>query len=307
MFLEIMRFNFEWDILDWFNKIDLKFFDYFFYFISQIGGSIGILILMTIVYWCINKEKGIKIAYISILGINLNGILKGMFQALRPFQYEGREYLRKLEGTSLSDGASGTSFPSGHSQNSGTLYSSVIRYFKKNWVIICSIFMLIIVPISRLYLGVHFPGDVVVGTSLGIISTIIFGTLIDKFYHKKYHVFIISTVCLIPFLFIPNMGKDFYKGMGILFGCLMGLFLEEKYVNFEIAKSRKVNIIRYLFGLVLMIIIYLGAHVINHLDVVLNNQFLLKFSNLITHSMIAVLAIVLVPYLYKKLPFLRDR
>ena len=60
MFLEIMRFNFEWDILDWFNKIDLKFFDYFFYFISQIGGSIGILILMTIVYWCINKEKGIS-------------------------------------------------------------------------------------------------------------------------------------------------------------------------------------------------------------------------------------------------------
>ena len=77
MFLEIHRFNFEWSILEWFNNIDSKILDYFFYLIAQIGGSLGILVLMTIIYWCINKEKGIKVAFISIIGINLNGILKG--------------------------------------------------------------------------------------------------------------------------------------------------------------------------------------------------------------------------------------
>lgn len=307
MFLEIHRFSFEWKILEWFNKIDSSILDYFFYIIAQIGGSVGILILMTLIYWCINKEKGIKLAYICILGINLNGVLKGLILAKRPFQYDGYEHLRKLEGTSLSDGASGTSFPSGHSQNSATLYSSILRYIKKNWVIICCIVMMIIVPLSRLYLGVHFPGDVIVGVGLGIISTLIFGTLIDKFYHKKYVVFIITTLCFIPFLFFPNMGKDFYKGMGILFGCLLGLFLEEKYVNFAIAKSKKVNVLRYLFGLLLMIIIYLGAHVINHLDFILANQFLLRTSNLVTHAALALLAIVLVPYLFTKIPFLKDR
>lgn len=307
MFLDVYRFNFEWNILEWFNKIDSKFLDYFFYLIAQIGGSLGILILMTIIYWCINKEKGIKVAFIGIVGINLNGVLKGLILARRPFQYSGKEYLDRFAGTSLDSNATGTSFPSGHSQNSGTLYSSIIRYFKKNWVIICSILMLIIVPISRVYLGVHFPGDVIVGVCIGIITAIIFGTLIDNLYSKKIWLFLICTLCFIPFLFFKNMGKDFYKGMGILIGALCGLILEEKYVNFEIAKNKKINILRYLVGIMVMILVYLGAHIINHLKFIEQYHWLLMTSNLVTHAILAVVAIFVVPYLFKKLPFLKDR
>lgn len=307
MFLEIKRFNFEWVILEWLNKISSPILDYLFYLISVIGGSVGILIIMTIAYWCINKEKGIKIAYICILGINLNGILKGLFLAKRPFQYEGKEYLDRFAGSSLDAGATGTSFPSGHSQNSGTLYSSIIRYFKRNWIIIISLFMLFIVPLSRLYLGVHFPIDVITGVGLGIISTIIFGTLIERFYQKKFIVFFVTTVILVPFLFFPNMGKDFYKGMGILFGCLAGLYIEEKYINFEIAGSKKVNIIRYLFGVCVCGAFYCGVHFINHLNFVLNNPFLYKITNLLTHGGLAFVAIAVIPYLFKKIPFLRSR
>lgn len=307
MFLEVYRFNFEWTILEWINKIDSKLLDYFFYFIAQIGGSLGILIIMTFIYWCINKEKGVKVAFIGVVGINLNGILKGLFLAKRPFQYQDKAHLDRLAGTSLDSVATGTSFPSGHSQNSGTLYSSLIRYFKKNWVLIISIFMLIIVPFSRLYLGVHFPGDVLVGVGLGIITTIIFGKLIDKFYNKKIWLFLICALCFIPFLFFKNMGKDFYKGMGILLGCLGGLVLEEKYINFEIAKNKKVNILRYFVGLLLMLLVYLGAHIINHLDFIEKYHWLLMTSNLITHAILAVVAIAIVPYLFNKLPFLKDR
>lgn len=307
MFFEIHRFNFEWSILEWFNNIDSKILDYFFYLIAQIGGSLGILVLMTIIYWCINKEKGIKIAFISIVGINLNGILKGLILAKRPFQYVGKEYLDRFAGTSLDAGATGTSFPSGHSQNSGTLYSSVIRYFKKNWVLIVSLFMLVIVPISRLYLGVHFPGDVVTGVGLGIISAIGFGTLIDKFYNKKTKLFLICILCFLPFLFFKNMGKDFYKGMGIFMGCFCGLLLEEKFLNFEIAKNKKINVLRYLTGLIVMLICYLIIHVINHLEFVEQFNWLLKTSNLITHFALAIVAIFFVPFLFKKIPFLKDR
>ena len=85
--------------------------------------------------------------------------------------------------------------------------------------------MLIIVPISRLYLGVHFPGDVVTGVGLGIITAIVFGTLIDKFYDKKTWLFLICILCFLPFIFFKNMGKDFYKGMGIFIGCFFGLII----------------------------------------------------------------------------------
>lgn len=309
MFLDVYRFSFEWEILDWFNKIDNPVFYYFFNLISQFGGSVVVLIIMTIVYWCINKEKGVKIAFISTFTILLNGILKGFVSAKRPFQYENKEYLEQSKNYSfLSDGASGTSFPSGHSQNSVALFSAIIKFFKeKKWVVISSTILAILIPISRLYLGVHFPGDVLVGSLLGLITAIVGGWIIDKFYHKRYMIFIITAIIFIPFLFIPSMTKNIFKGMGILLGCLIGLFLEEKYVNFEIAKAKKVNVIRYIFGIAVTGIIYLGTHVINHLDVVLNNDILLKLSNLFTHAVIALVAIAFVPYLFKKIPFLKDK
>ena len=75
------------------------------------------------------------------------------------------------------------------------------------------------------------------------------------------------------------MSKDFYKGMGVMCGCILGVFLEEKYVKFDIAKSRKTNILRYIFGIIVMLVIYLGVHVINHLDFIENIYWLLYLFN----------------------------
>ena len=314
MFIDIHRFNFEWEIMEWFYKIGTKFGDFFFFFVSEFGASIGILAIITMIYWCINKEKGEKIAFISFVGMNLNSLLKGCFIARRPFQYSNKEYLRKLDGSILSDGASGTSFPSGHSQGSGTLYTTIFQYFKKKWVRILTICFIVLIPVSRLYLGVHFPIDVIVGSIIGILISIVFSKIINKYYKNKYIVYIISVSILIPFLFFSNKGnidlqgmsKDFYKGMGVMCGCILGVFLEEKYVKFDIAKSRKTNILRYIFGIIVMLVIYLGVHVINHLDFIENIYWLLYLSNFITHAVIAVSAISFVPYLFTKIPFLKE-
>ena len=314
MFLDVHRFNFEWNILEWFYNIGTKFGDFFFFFVSEFGATIGILVIMTIIYWCIDKEKGEKIAFVSFFGLILNGILKGLFIAKRPFQYENKAYLRKLDGKVLSDSASGTSFPSGHSQGSATLYTSIFKYFKKKWIRIVCICLIILVPISRLYLGVHFPIDIIVGSLIGVLTSILLSILINKFYHKKYLIYIISFCLFIPFAFFSNKGsldnlgmsKDFYKSIGVMAGCILGVFLEAKYVNFEIAKSKKLNIIRYFSGIVVMLIIYLGVHFINHIDFIRDHHILLYISYFITHAFIAVSAIALVPLLFKKLPFLKE-
>ena len=106
----MLTYSFEWKILDFFYKFRCKFFDVFNQYISEIFGMIAIVLIIMIIYWCISKENGIMIAYNSILIMCVNGIIKGFVNRKRPFEIEGKEYLRKL--TLAQDGASGSSFPS---------------------------------------------------------------------------------------------------------------------------------------------------------------------------------------------------
>ncbi len=64
----------------------------------------------------------------------------------------------------------GYSFPSGHSIASFSAFS--ILGIKYGYIYIF-IFLALMVAISRIYLGVHYPSDVLVGSALGIIFALI--------------------------------------------------------------------------------------------------------------------------------------
>ena len=60
------------------------------------------------------------------------------------------------------------SFPSGHSQMSAGLFFSAAFRLKKGWAWILAPVLTLLVMLSRLYLGVHYPTDVLAGAALGI-------------------------------------------------------------------------------------------------------------------------------------------
>ena len=122
------RFKLEWKILDFFHNINCDFLTAFFYFITEFGAETVAIVILAGIYFCSNKDRAKKLGYICINSMLLNSVVKSLFLADRPFQYEGKEYLRVLD-ESL-DGATGTSFPSGHSQSAGSLYTSLIILFK---------------------------------------------------------------------------------------------------------------------------------------------------------------------------------
>ena len=185
------RLDIEWQILEGLTKIQNTFFDILAFLISQLGYGPITFVVILFVYYVVDKKTGEKLGLIIAASTVFNALFKSFFMAKRPFQFEGREHLRKL--SSSLDSAGGTSFPSGHSQNAGTIYTLLFMHFKKKWVRIVSIILLIIIPLSRVYLGVHFPGDVIVGLLLGIGIAVGLSVLYDKiqkpFY--KYLIFII--------------------------------------------------------------------------------------------------------------------
>lgn len=262
MNLLIGYFEFEMKIMEWFYQIGNKFLDVFFWLISQLGGSIVIILFMSTTYWVINKNNGKKMAYAIITSMSFNNFLKSLFGARRPFEFEGYEHLKKLEGTPLSSHATGSSFPSGHSQNSASAFASLILYFKKKWISILSICFIILVPISRLYLGVHFPHDVFVGTFIGLLFAFLSFKLLQKS-NKMGLIYLITCAIFTPFLFLKNTNYDFFRSYGLLIGAGLGILFEEKFINFETNNLSKKNIIlRLLIGFSILLVLYMGGKLI---------------------------------------------
>lgn len=145
-------------------------------------GSAGFLILITILSFIVLKNKKIPFCIaLNLASIGaLNQILKRIIQRPRP------EGFRLIEET-------GYSFPSGHSMASMAFYGLIIylvfKYVKnKNTkIIICSILSLLVllIGISRIYLGVHYASDVIAGFVLSIAYLVVYITIVLKLIETK--------------------------------------------------------------------------------------------------------------------------
>lgn len=137
-------------------------------FISFVGSAYFLIPLMIIVIVytiCKRKYYILKLLTISTLGSYIaNFILKIIFSRTRPLDYFLVEQ-------------GGLSYPSGHSMVTMTFYmtlayivsKSIRDKSKKKWIYLFAYTMIILMGISRLYLGVHWPTDVLGGYLIGYV------------------------------------------------------------------------------------------------------------------------------------------
>ncbi|MFX0151385.1 MAG: phosphatase PAP2 family protein, partial [Candidatus Hodarchaeota archaeon] len=81
---------------------------------------------------------------------------------------------------------SGYSFPFRHSQTQGTIWGYIYSKYRPLPFLIIGIILLISIPLSRSYLGVHWPSDILIGVLYGFIISIIF-IQIDQRYGDSIH------------------------------------------------------------------------------------------------------------------------
>jgi len=96
----------------------------------------------------------------------VNAVLKLVFHQPRPFWYSDQVSAKTLE----------TSFgiPSGHAQNSAAMWGMLAASLKRNWVWVITLLLILIIGLSRLYLAVHFPTDVILGWLIGFLLVWLF-------------------------------------------------------------------------------------------------------------------------------------
>jgi len=239
------------------QKIDTPLLDSFFRAITSLGDELFYLLLFSFLLWCVDFYLGIRVGIIFLLSVYVNAGVKEIFQQPRPFDILPE--IQKVQ-------ASGYGFPSGHAQSSLVVWGSIAYWKKQAWIRILSVLLILLIGFSRIYLGVHFPTDILGGwlfggLILGLIYFIIANIKLD-FIHKNI-IFKIIAITLFPVILLQiQSSPDIISSVAALTGVGYGLLLFHSFIG-EIRPGNWLKrFFSFLVGIIGIGILYLGLKLI---------------------------------------------
>ena len=153
------------DFLKLLEGIRTPLLDKFFSYLTYLGDETLFLVIGLIFFWCVSKQVGRYLINVGLLGSVVSQWLKLAYRIPRPWVLD--ENFTIVE--SARAGAAGYSFPSGHTQVAVGVYGGFARWVRNKAARIIAIVIAVLVPFSRMYLGVHTPLDVGVAAAVALL------------------------------------------------------------------------------------------------------------------------------------------
>lgn len=213
--------------------------------LAFIGAETGLLLVVLIVMFCWKKKTGQKLALI-IASVNMwLPMIKSVVLRPRPYMdYPDRVKPLALDkaGDAMDVAAQGYSFPSMHSASVPALYFSLAKEAQRKWLWILAAVLTVLVGISRVAAGMHYPTDVLAGWILGFAVIGVF-SLLDRYIHKEWLYHLILLLSALPGLFFVRT-NDYFTSLGCLIGTIASIYFERKYVNYKETQKISAMILR---------------------------------------------------------------
>lgn len=242
----------------------------FMLLVTRLGEETAFLVAALIVFWCVDKRHGYYLMTVGFIGTMANQFMKLWFRVPRPWVLD--ENFTILE--QAREAASGYSFPSGHSQSSVGTFGAVAATAKTTWVKWVCIAICVLVPLSRMYIGVHTPSDVLVGAGMALILVGLLKKPIVEHTDKamKPLIALMLAMAVGQLLFVEKYPfpanvdvhnlESGVKNAYTLIGCILGVaviyVLEKKYVNFETKAVWWAQILKAVLGLAVVLAVKEG-------------------------------------------------
>ena len=299
--------GFQLDILMYLQSIRNELLTGIFTFFTICTEVPVITVLTAMLYWCINKKAGQRILFALAGSLNINAAVKNIVKMPRPIGTKGLISLRTQTAT-------GYSFPSGHTQTATTFWTSMITQFKNIWIYIIGILMILGAGISRLYLAVHWPMDVILGWILGIILSILFIKLFDYIDNSKNYYILVIIMLIFGVCTYFVGGEDFYKLFGLYSGFALGYMVEDTYISFSTENKQRKNIfskstskiegtkgkiLRFIIGIISLLIVYLIFKNIENTFMIGKNEEIINIFKYLKYTIIVFWGVAIAPALFK--------
>jgi membrane-associated phospholipid phosphatase len=247
------------DVVLWFQQFSPAL-DAPFLLMTFMGDQEFFMLMLPFVYWCVDRSAGSRLIFFFLLSVYLNQIAKELLDQPRPFQYDSR--VRQLTA------ASGGGLPSGHTQQAVAVWGFVALYWRRPWARCAAAVLIIGIPLSRVYLGVHFPTDLLggylIGGTLLWLYVALAPSIVDRLSRQSLtlHLFVITVLSLGLTVVDSGGGANGIRLGGVLMGLGIGLVLERRLVRFEAGGWWGRRLGAYLVGVAVLFGVYYGLRVL---------------------------------------------
>ena len=241
-------FYFDWEVslIEWVQRSMGQVGEIAARVMSFIGGETITLLLLIALLFCYRKEAGKKVACSVLMAGIWFPMVKNIVLRVRPYMAH-KEQVKCLQvveadADKMDIVQQGYSFPSGHGATAVSLFGSAAMEIRKRWMWCLAVILPLLIGLSRIAVGVHYPTDVLAGWAVGL-AAIGFNMLLVKYVKKEWVRYVILLALTVPGIFWCT-SRDYFTALGLLIAAAVAFPYEEKYVKFQDTRNVWAMILR---------------------------------------------------------------
>lgn len=288
----------------------------FFSFLGQIEFY---LLVLPFLYWNVNRSLGVRVTTVLLLAEAVTVVFKLLLHAPRPYWIGGVAALQTEKSYGI---------PSGHASGAVAVWGYLAVYIRARWFRILAVAIILLISLSRLYLAVHFPQDILGGWLVGLVVVWLFvlaehrwGALWTRQSPATQIALglalslllalagFASLAWLAPIADLPQWAdyaaqardpEQFVMLAGALFGTIAGYALMRQYAGFATTGSWGQKLLRYVVGLVIVGVVYVGLDLI-FAQFAEGRAVLLMALTWVRYALTALCSLFVAPWLFLRL------
>ena len=248
------------EVVRWFQTFRFELLDYIAMILDFANDGLFFVVVIGAIYWVYDKHLGIRMLFALIIIGLVTLFFKEILARPRPYELiDSGVFPLVLEST--------YGIPSGHASITLVVWGYFALWMRKRAITIIVIIYVILMGLSRMYLGVHFPQDVIAGWLLGLVVLWAFATYAERV-GRWWHTQSLRVQLGLP-IAIGILSMLFFFGSidgltlaGLLIGVGTAVVIENHSVNFSHKEGFKLRLVQFVIGATLALIIVEGLDIV---------------------------------------------